>query len=70
MKQPKKLTREQKEIVSNNGLIANNWMFLEDLGSYLKIINKSSKKTKIVDKYRKRNVSTPTKAKKHSKPCN
>ena len=55
MKQPKKLTREQKQIVSNNGLIANNWMFLEDLGSYLKIINKSSKKTKIVDKYRKRN---------------
>ena len=70
MKQPKKLTSEQKQIVSNNGLIANNWMFLEDLGSYLKIINKSSKKTKIVDKYRKRNVSTPTKAKKHSKSGN
>lgn len=70
MKQPKKLTREQKQIVSNNGLIANNWMLLEDLGSYLKITNKSSKKTKIVDKYRKRNVSTPTKAKKHSKSSN
>lgn len=51
---------EQKEIISNNGLIPNNWMFLEDLGSYIKIINKSSQKTKIVDKYRKRNVSTPT----------
>lgn len=70
MKQPKKLTGEQKEIVSNNGLIANNWMFLEDLGGYIKIVNKSSQKTKIVDKYRKRNVSTPTKAKKHSKYSN
>ena len=53
MKQPKALTRELKEIVSNNGLIASQWMLVEDLGSYLKIIHKDSGKTRIVDKYRK-----------------
>lgn len=53
MKQPKALTREQKETVTNNGLIASQWMLVEDLGSYLKIIHKDSGKIRIVDKYRK-----------------
>ena len=53
MKQPKALTREQKEIVTNNRLIASQWMLVEDLGSYLKIIHKDSGKIRIVDKYRK-----------------
>lgn len=52
MKQPKALTREQKEIVTKNALIANQWMLVEDLGSYLKIIHKDSGKIRIVDKYK------------------
>ena len=52
MKQPKALTREQKEIVTNNSLIASQWMLVEDLGSYLKIIHKDSGKIRIVDKYK------------------
>ncbi len=69
MKQPKKLTREQKEIVSAHGLVANNWMFVESATeSHIKVINKTSGKIKILDIYKKRNASpTPTKAKKHSK---
>ena len=53
MKQPKSLTREQKEIVTRNALIASQWMLVEDLGSYLKIIHKDLGKIRIVDKYRK-----------------
>lgn len=52
MKQPKALTREQKEIVTNNSLIASQWMLLKDLGSYLMIIHKDTGKTRIIDKYR------------------
>lgn len=71
MKQPKKLTREQKEIVSAHGLVANNWMFVEDVTeSHIKVINKASGKVKILDIYRKRNAPQPTKAKKHSKTSN
>lgn len=51
MKQPKSLTREQKEIVTQNALIANQWMLVEDLGSYLKIMHKDTKKTRIINKY-------------------
>lgn len=51
MKQPKPLTRSQKEIVSNNALIANQWMLVEDLGSYLKIMHKDTKKIRIINKY-------------------
>ena len=46
MKQPKALTRAQKEIVRNNNENPNNWMFVEDLGAYISIINKETKKTK------------------------
>ena len=53
MKQPKALTYEQKCIVTRNGLIASQWMLVEDLGSYLKIIHKDLGKIRIVDKYRK-----------------
>ena len=52
MKQAKKLTYEQKCIVTNNSLIASQWMLVEDLGSYLKIIHKDSNKIRIVDKYK------------------
>ena len=52
MKQPKKLTREQKEIVSAHGLVANNWMFVEDVTeSHIKVINKNLKTKKYLDKF-------------------
>lgn len=54
IKQPKKFTREQKEIVSNHNLIVDEWAFVEDLGSYLKIINKVCRKMKLIDKYKKK----------------
>ncbi|OYO43031.1 hypothetical protein CG709_20570 [Lachnotalea glycerini] len=54
IKQPKKLTREQKEIVANNNLITKEWMFADDLGSYLKIIHKNTGKIKLIDKYKKK----------------
>ena len=67
MKRGKRLTRQQKEIVSAYGLVANNWMFVEDVTeSHIKVINKASGKVKILDIYRKRNTPQPTKAKKHS----
>lgn len=67
MKRGKRLTRQQKEIVSAHGLVANNWMFVEEVTeSHIKVINKASGKVKILDIYRKRNALQPTKAKKHS----
>lgn len=67
LKQPKKLTREQKQIVSAHGLVANNWMFAENVTeSHIKEINKTSGKIKILDIYKKRSAPQPTKAKKHS----
>lgn len=38
MKQPKKLTREQKILVSAAGINAKNWMLVEQIEFYLKII--------------------------------
>ena len=71
MKQPKKLTREQKQIVSGHGLVANNWMFVENVTeSHIKVIHKASGKIKILDIYKKKSASVPTKAKKHSKSGN
>lgn len=51
MKQPKKLTREQKISVSYTGLNAKNWMLLEQTEFYLKIIHKTSGKIRRVDRY-------------------
>lgn len=68
MKRGKRLTRQQKEIVSAHGLVANNWMFVEEVTeSHIKVINKASGRIKILDIYRKKSAPiTPTKAKKHS----
>lgn len=51
MKQPKKLTREQKIAVSAHGLNPDNWMLVEQTEFYLKIIHKSSEKIRRVDRY-------------------
>lgn len=51
MKQPKKLTREQKQAVSAAGLISENWQLIEQTEFYLKIINKTSGKIRRIDRY-------------------
>ena len=54
MKNPKKLTRVQKESVSAHNLNARNWYLVEETEFYLKIINKESGKIRMVDKFRRR----------------
>lgn len=51
MKQPKKLTREQKMAVSAAGLNADNWALIEQTEFYLKIVHKTSGKTRRIDRY-------------------
>lgn len=53
MKQPKKLTRNQKEIVSGHMLNPEEWMFVEELEYYIRIVNKRTGATKLIDKFRK-----------------
>lgn len=53
MKQPKKLTRSQKECLSAHHLKTDNWMLVEETEFYLKIINKETGKRKSVDKFRR-----------------
>ena len=53
MKQPKKLTRAQKEIVSANGLNPNDWFFLQEMDFYIKIVHRTKGTTKMIDKFRK-----------------
>lgn len=53
MKQPKKLTRSQKERLSAHHLNADEWMLVEESEFYLKIISKESGKTKRIDKFLK-----------------
>lgn len=51
MKNPKRLTMEQKKAVSASGFIARNWMLVEQTEFYLKIIHKTSGVTRTVDRY-------------------
>ena len=51
MKQPKKLTREQKIAVSAAGYLPDNWMLIEQTEFYLKIIHKTSGKIRRIDRY-------------------
>lgn len=53
MKQPKKLTRAQKEAVSAAHLNVEHWMLVRETEFYLKIINKETGREKIIDKFRK-----------------
>ena len=53
MKQPKRLTYEQKLIVSGHNLNPNQWMFVEELEFYIKIIHKETGVTKLIDKFSK-----------------
>lgn len=51
MKQPKKLTREQKETLTAMHLNAKEWMLIEETDFYLKVINKATGKRKSIDKF-------------------
>lgn len=53
MKQPKKLTREQKECLSARYLNCKDWMLVEETEFYYRIINKNTGAIKSVDKFRR-----------------
>lgn len=50
MKQPKKLTRTQKEMLSKEKLVPDNWMLLNEDNISITVINKKSGKRKIIFK--------------------
>lgn len=51
MKQPKRLTREQKEAVFASGYLPDNWMLEKKTEFYLHIIHKISGARRTVDRY-------------------
>ena len=53
MKQPKKLTRAQKEACSAHHLNAEHWLLIEETEFYLKLINKETGRRKTIDKFAK-----------------
>lgn len=53
MKQPKRLTREQKVCLSAHHLKADNWMLVEETEFYLKVVNKESGRKRTLDKFRR-----------------
>lgn len=53
MKQAKRLTRSQKECLSAYHLNAKNWMLVKESDFYITVINKDTRKTKILDKFRR-----------------
>ena len=63
MKQPKKLTREQKQIVFAHRLNPNNWMLAEETEFYLKLINKENGRKRSVDKFFKGGKASGSKGK-------
>ncbi len=50
MKQPKKPTRAQKEFMSKNRLVADNWMVVSDDREALVVISKRSSKMRVLKK--------------------
>lgn len=53
MKQPKKLTREQKEVVTSHSLSAKDYMLVEETEFYYKLIHKETGKMKTIDKFKR-----------------
>lgn len=50
MKQPKKLTKKQKQIVSGKYLNPKDWMLVKEEQGYIVIVNKTTKKRRILNK--------------------
>lgn len=53
MKQPKKLTRDQKVCLSAHSLNWKEWMLIEETEFHYRIINKNSRVVKSVDKFKR-----------------
>lgn len=53
MKQPKKLTREQKQAVSAAGLVVKNWSLVRETDFYLYIVNRQTGTERRIDRYAK-----------------
>lgn len=53
MKQPKKLTRNQKQMVRDSKLVPNQWMMVEEKETILVLQNKSDGTIKTVSKIKK-----------------
>jgi hypothetical protein len=53
MKQPKRLTRSQKECLSSYGLNADDWGLIVETDFYLKIVNRKNGDRKSLDKFRR-----------------
>lgn len=53
MKQAKRLTRDQKEIVRSHGLVPNNWMLQQETEFYFHLVNKISGMSKKIDKFKR-----------------
>lgn len=51
MKQAKKPTRSQKEVIYSHGLIASQWAVIEETDFYLKLINKENGQKKSIDRF-------------------
>lgn len=54
MKQPKKLTKAQKECLSAYYLNTKHWALVEETEFYLKIINKETGTRRTLDKFRRK----------------
>lgn len=53
MKQPKELTRTQKECLSAHHLKADDWQLISESDFYYKVIHKETKQIKTLDKFRR-----------------
>lgn len=53
MKRGRRLTRNEKEVVSSHSLNPNDWMLAEEMNFYLKLIHKETKQIKIIDKFKR-----------------
>lgn len=53
MKRPKKLTREQKEILTSHGMFPEHWLLCEEMEFYFKLIHKETGKIRFEDKFRR-----------------
>ena len=51
MKQPRRLTLNEKKAVSAYNLDPDDWMLQKDGDTYITIVHKVTGKTKIIDKY-------------------
>lgn len=55
MKQPKRITRKNKEVLTSHGLNPNDWMILTESEFYLTLVSKENKnKRRTIDKFIRR----------------